>query len=143
VGLVDLGGAHPVDPALAALYRDLIVAAMESRSGRIRELAHEIGFVTAADAPGQVDGVVRLLELGCEAFGQRGVYDFGASDLPARLRDHALDLAFAKGHRRPPPPRTLFLHRKLAGTFLLCARLRARVPLRDIAEPILAGPLAA
>ena len=36
-------------------------------------------------------------------------------------------LFFGAGYARTPPPDLLFLQRKFAGTFLLCARLRARV----------------
>ena len=78
-----------------------------------------------------------LLSLGCEPFTQPGSYDFGHSDLPARLRAKSIDLVFRTGFTRPPPTGTLFLQRKLAGTFLLCARLRARIPLRALAEGIL------
>jgi hypothetical protein len=38
------------------------------------------------------------------------------------------------GFLRPPPPETLFLQRKLGGTFLLCLRLRARVDARRLLE---------
>ena len=79
------------------------------------------------------------LALSCEPFRQRGPYDFGSSDLPARLRDHALDLAFVRGFRRPPPPETLFIHRKLAGTFLICSRLRSRVDLGPMTRELLAA----
>jgi aarF domain-containing kinase len=42
-----------------------------------------------------------------------------------------------------PPSDTLFLHRKLAGVFLLLARLGARVPTRRLVLDALARPAAA
>jgi aarF domain-containing kinase len=100
----------------------------------LRRFATSLGFVTSADGAQRLEAVVDLLEASCEPFAARGVYDFGRSTLAQRLRSAALSLAFGAGHRRPPPPETLFLQRKFAGTFLLCARLRARVALRDLAE---------
>jgi hypothetical protein len=44
---------------------------------------------------------------------------------------------FRHGFLRPPPPETLFLQRKLGGTFLLCLRLRARVDARTLLEETL------
>lgn len=34
----------------------------------------------------------------------------------------------------PPPKEAYSLHRKLAGAFLLCIKLRANIPCRDILE---------
>ena len=35
---------------------------------------------------------------------------------------------------KAPPPDTMFLHRKLIGTFLICARLHARVNVHALIE---------
>jgi hypothetical protein len=93
------------------------------------------------DPPARIEAVVNALAIGCEPFAARGAYDFARSDLAERLRSTTLELAFVHGHRRPPPVETLFLQRKFAGTFLLCARLRARLDLRTLATPFIAGAL--
>jgi hypothetical protein len=49
----------------------------------------------------------------------------------------AFDLGFRRGLLRSPPPATLFLHRKLVGSFLLLARIGARVDARALALPFL------
>ncbi len=143
IGLVDLGSAWTVPPALSTGYARMIRAAQERDRDALRGLALEIGFFTEAERSDRAEGVVDLLALGCEAFAHDGVYDFGRSDLPARLRDAGLDLAFRRGFLRPPPAETMFLHRKLAGTFLLCARLGARVDVRRLAGPLLESAPAA
>jgi len=130
VGLVDLGAAHPVAPHVAAQYARLIGGAMAGSRDALRGFAFELGYVRPDEPRTRIEGVVDALAIGCEPFAARGVYDFARSDLTERLRNAALELAFVRGHRRPPPVETLFLQRKFAGTFLLCARLRARVDLR-------------
>ena len=65
--------------------------------------------------------------LSCEPIFAIGPYDYGATDLASRARDAALALAFERGLVRPPPPEMLFVHRKIGGTYLLCAQLGARV----------------
>jgi hypothetical protein len=49
-----------------------------------------------------------------------------------------MDLVFRSGEFHAPPPETIFLHRKLVGSFLLCARLRSRVEVRGMIEGFLA-----
>ena len=66
------------------------------------------------------------------ASGRIALIDFGASSLFARSFAQGRAQFFAKGYARRPPPDLLFLQRKLAGTFLLCARLRARVDLAGV-----------
>jgi hypothetical protein len=51
-----------------------------------------------------------------------------------------MDLAFRRGLLRSPPPATIFLHRKLAGSFLLLARIGARVDARALVLPFLPIP---
>ena len=61
----------------------------------------------------------------------------GASDLFARGFAQGRAQFFGEGCARTPPPDLLFLQRKFAGTFVPCARLRARV---DVAA-VFAGEL--
>ena len=49
------------------------------------------------------------------------------------MRDLGYDLAVRRGLMRAPPPATIFLHRKLVGSFLLLARIGARVNARSLA----------
>ena len=80
-----------------------------------------------------VRGTVEIIELVCEPLAHRGPYDFGNSGLIGRARDLGMALAFRSG-LRSPPPETIFLHRKLLGNFLICARLRARVNVHALIE---------
>jgi predicted unusual protein kinase regulating ubiquinone biosynthesis (AarF/ABC1/UbiB family) len=143
IGLIDLGAAHAVTPALAAQYARLLRGAMTASRDALRGFALELGYVTRDDPARRVEAVVDALAIGCEPFATAGAYDFAASDLAERLRNATLELAFVHGHRRPPPVATLYLQRKFAGTFLLCARLRARVELRALAAPFLGEDLRA
>jgi len=78
-----------------------------------------------------------IIVLVCEPLRAQGLYDYGTSDLPRRARELGIDLALKRGLLRVPPTTTMFLHRKLAGSFLLLARLGARVPTGRLIAPFL------
>nr|KAF6409473.1 coenzyme Q8B [Rousettus aegyptiacus] len=65
-----------------------------------------------------------------EPFATQGPYDFGAGDTAHRVQ--CLIPVLLQHRLRPPPEETYALHRKLAGAFLACARLRAHIDCRDL-----------
>ena len=67
-----------------------------------------------------------------EPFLQHAPFDFGNSHLTARIGSYGD--TFMKFRLKPPPTEAYSLHRKLAGAFLLCIKLRANIPCRDILE---------
>lgn len=134
IGLIDLGAGYAPSQSLCAGYARLFRASIDGDRVAMRRVAEEIGFVTSEDAAAGAEGVLDLISLATEPFHDAEGYDFGSSDLPARAREASMALVFEHGFLRPPPPPTLFLQRKLAGTFLLCVRLRARVDARRLLE---------
>ncbi len=138
VGLVDLGAAREISERLSRLYAELCRAALHGDRRELDCVAEQMGFVPPGEPPERRKAVIDFVALGCEPFAADGSYDFGASDLPARAREAATRLAFRDGFRKPPPPETLFVQRKLGGTFLQCARLGARFDARSILEEELA-----
>jgi hypothetical protein len=81
--------------------------------------------------------VIDVIFLVCEPLRRVGPYDFPNSDLPAGVRALTFDLAFRRRLLRSPPPESMFLHRKLVGSFLLLARIGARVDARGLVLPFL------
>ena len=66
--------------------------------------------------------VAAVLILG-EALASTNPFDFGAQNITARIQ--RLIPVMLEHRLTPPPPETYSIHRKLSGTFLLCARLRS------------------
>jgi hypothetical protein len=76
--------------------------------------------------------VVDLLQSAAEPALNPGRYDFASSQLTQRISEKLLQLRNSHDSQRIPPPDIIFLHRKLAGIFLLCARINARVDVRGV-----------
>lgn len=133
--LLDFGSASEIAPELAEKYRALFRAGIARDREALLQAAVQIGFARPDDREDRREALLDLILLVCEPLRHRGVYDFGRSDLAARVRDAGFALAFGRGFLRPPPPETIFLHRKLAGTFFLCARIGARVDVSALLQP--------
>lgn len=140
IGLLDFGSTREIDSGLAAQYATICRAILAGDRAAVRAAAVEIGYLRPGESEARVAGVVDLLLLVCEPLRRPGPYDFGRSHLPARVRDLGMDLAFRRGFLRAPPPATIFLHRKLLGSFLLCARIRARVDVHELIRPQIGLP---
>jgi predicted unusual protein kinase regulating ubiquinone biosynthesis (AarF/ABC1/UbiB family) len=136
VALLDLGSIGEYPKALVDGYRQACRAVLADDDAALREAVFEIGYAHPDDPEAMTRNSLDIVRLACEPIAHRGPYDFSGSGLMVRARDLGLAVAFGKG-LRSPPPETTFLHRKLIGTFLICARLRARVNVHAAIEKYL------
>jgi predicted unusual protein kinase regulating ubiquinone biosynthesis (AarF/ABC1/UbiB family) len=137
VALLDFGATQHFDAAFVANYARITRGVIDNDRTAVAREAIRIGYATADDSPERVQAVVDVIFLVCEPLRHFGRYNFPKSDLPSRVRALGLDLAFRRGLLRPPPPATIFLHRKLVGSFLLLARIGAHVDARALVLPYL------
>jgi predicted unusual protein kinase regulating ubiquinone biosynthesis (AarF/ABC1/UbiB family) len=135
--LLDFGATRRFEPGFVARFARISRAVVDGDRAAVAREAVQIGYAAAGDPPAQIEAVVDMCLLVCEPLRQAGPYDFGRSDLPSRVRDLGFELAFRQRLLRPPPPDTMFLHRKLVGSFLLLARLGAQVDARALILPFL------
>lgn len=135
--LLDFGSTVEFTTTFTERYARICRALIADDQRTVRQTAEEIGYLHPGDSPRHARQVLDLIALVCEPLICAGTYDFGASDLILRARDAGLDLVFKSGEFRAPPPETIFLHRKLVGSFMLCARLNARINVRALIEPFL------
>ncbi|MBL0087781.1 MAG: AarF/ABC1/UbiB kinase family protein [Ideonella sp.] len=135
--LLDFGATRHFDAEFVATYARLTRAVIDGDRNAVAREAIRIGYMATDDPPERIDAVVDICLLVCEPLRHVGRYDFGTSDLPTRLRALGFELAIRRRLVRPPPPETLFLHRKLVGSFLLLARLGAQVDARSLVLPFL------
>ncbi len=135
--LLDFGATRHFGAGFVANYARISRAVIDGDRDAIAREAVRIGYAAADDPPQRIDAAVEMCLLVCEPLRHVGRYDFGASDLPARARNLGFELAIRRRLLRSPPPETMFLHRKLVGSFLLLARLGAQVDARALILPFL------
>jgi predicted unusual protein kinase regulating ubiquinone biosynthesis (AarF/ABC1/UbiB family) len=137
--LLDFGATQLFSAAFAANYARITRGVIDGDRKAVAREAIRIGYAAADSVPERLQAVVDVIFLVCEPLRHRGRYDFVNSDLPSRVRAVGFDLAFRRGLLKPPPPETIFLHRKLVGSFLLLSRIGARVDARGLVLPFLSS----
>ncbi|NRQ43130.1 AarF/ABC1/UbiB kinase family protein [Rheinheimera sp. YQF-2] len=135
--LLDFGACRDYPPAFSNAYRNLFAAAIIDDQHAIDKALTDIGFFSQHIQPGQKQAVINLVQLACEPLKQQR-FDFGQSDLARRLRDAGTALSLKQDYWHTPPVDALFLHRKIAGLYLLAAKLNAGVNVRGLLQPYLA-----
>lgn len=130
--LLDFGAVMGIDPALAGRFRQLLHAALDHDKPAVETLMREIGYFDTATSPQHSALIVEMFETAMTPLRQPEPFDFGTSDIVTRLRDMGIALGRDRDMAHVPPADTLFLHRKIAGIYLVAAMLKARVPLASI-----------
>ncbi|MEL6530869.1 MAG: AarF/ABC1/UbiB kinase family protein, partial [Pseudomonadota bacterium] len=120
-------------------YRRLLEAGLAGDRDRVREETIEAGFMLPIVAEKYRDRVDKMIDIVVGEMREDAPFDFGDRAFVPLLRDEGLEIAQDKETWAFPPIETLFVQRKVSGTALLGARLKAQVNVRRISETILAN----
>ncbi len=135
--LLDFGAAREIPAPLTAAYGALLRAGLDGDRDAVRAAAIEIGVFGVDTAAGHQAEVMEMFDLAFTPLRAGGIFDFGDSGIALELRDRGMAMAAAQDFWHIPPADTLFVQRKLAGMYLLAARLRARVRIDDLLDEAL------
>ena len=137
--LLDFGAARDVTPEIAAAYRSLLAAGLAQDRQQVREAALASGFVGPGVVQNHSAALDRMIDIIVTEMNRPGPFDFGDRAFVATLRSEGMAMASDSSTWHIPPVDTLFVQRKISGTALLAARLRARVDVRTIVRPYVKG----
>jgi predicted unusual protein kinase regulating ubiquinone biosynthesis (AarF/ABC1/UbiB family) len=133
--LLDFGAARPVEPATVEGYRRLLGAGLAGDRTGVREAALAAGFVGPGAIARHGDRVDRMIDIILGEMNRDGPFDFGDRRFVGVLRDEGMAIAQDRATWHLPPSDVLFVQRKVSGTALLAARLKARVDVRSMLRP--------
>ena len=128
--LLDFGAVRAVDPATAHGYRALLMAGLDNDSDAARAAAVKAGFLNDLTAIRHRSAIDRMIDVVMAEMNKPGPFDFGDRAFVTVLRDQGMEIAEDRDAWHIPPVDTLFVQRKISGTALLAARLKARVDVR-------------
>ena len=133
--LLDFGATRPVAPSTVAAYRAMLRAGLAGDRDALREAALAAGIVGEATVAFQQAGIDEMIDIIIAEMTRPGAFDFGDRRFVAVLRDRGMDVAADQRAWHVPPADILFTQRKISGTALLAARLKARVDVRSLVAP--------
>jgi predicted unusual protein kinase regulating ubiquinone biosynthesis (AarF/ABC1/UbiB family) len=135
--LLDFGATRAVPGPVAESYRALLGAVMAGDRGAVREGAITAGFLGEAAATRHAEPVDRMIGVVIGEIARGDPFDFGDRAFVGTLREEGTVLARDRESWHVPPVEMLFVQRKISGTALLAARLKAKVPVREMVAPYL------
>jgi predicted unusual protein kinase regulating ubiquinone biosynthesis (AarF/ABC1/UbiB family) len=133
--LLDFGATRELPSHIAKGYQQLINGSVKKNKETIDQAIELIGFFQEEISPKQKLAVTELFYMACEPLHHAGEYDFGNSDLAKRISIAGSELSLKKNYWHTPPADALFLHRKLAGLYLIAAKLKAKINIQDLIHP--------
>jgi len=130
--LLDFGATRPYKTRMARDFEGLIKAAMAADCAAMQAALLAIGYIDDSTQDRHRQAVLAIATQALEPFCEEGGYDFGASDLPQRIRSQAMALGLEREFIQIPPTDAMLLQRKFGGLYLLAIRLKARVDLHAL-----------
>lgn len=140
--LLDFGATRVFGRGFVESYADIVRGAIEQDRASIFRGSIDIGLMNDGFPQSVLNAFAEMCEMVVEPFGEaarmpaplrnkKGEYRWGASDLPMRAGRVAAGNALS-AYFRVPPREIVFLHRRLAGVFIMLATLHGELNARDM-----------
>jgi predicted unusual protein kinase regulating ubiquinone biosynthesis (AarF/ABC1/UbiB family) len=130
--LLDFGAARRVAAVTSASYRGLLLAGLLGDPDRLKQAAIAANILTNSMTERHGTVLDRMLDVIVGEFNRPGPFDFGDRGFVGLLREDGIAVANDRAAWHLPPADMLFVQRKISGTALLAARLKARVDVRAL-----------
>ena len=132
--LLDFGATRHFKKRFVNNYRKLAAAAIAGDRKGIAVAADKLGYAVGEENSEYQELVLELFLLALEPLSQEGSYDFGRSDMPARMSELGESITDYRDFWKAPPTDAVYFHRKLGGMFMLASRLKARVNVNELMQ---------
>ncbi len=130
--LFDFGATREITATLSDAYLALFKAGSNNDREGVLNAATAIGYFKDALKDDYKERVIDLFLMACEPLRYNGEFDFKNSELASNIKDAGLQLSAQSQQWHTPPVDALFIHRKLAGLYLIAARLEAKTNVKAL-----------
>jgi len=132
--LLDFGAARTVEPGTVRGYHAMLMSGLDGSRDAVRAAGLNAGFFNPAAVERHPEAMNRMIDVIIAEISKPGAFDFGDRAFVGTMREEGMAIAQDRAAWHIPPIDTLFVQRKISGTALLAARLKARVDVRGLVE---------
>ncbi|XP_059931567.1 atypical kinase COQ8B, mitochondrial isoform X4 [Gadus macrocephalus] len=128
--LLDFGACRGYDEAFTDDYIQVVHAASVGDRATVLSKSKDLKFLTGFETKAFQEAHVEAVMILGEAFSSAEPFDFSSQSTTKRI--HGLVPVMLRHRLTPPPEESYSLHRKMAGSFLICSKLGASIACRDM-----------
>jgi len=128
--LLDFGASREYSKEFVDLYLNMVWACSERDREGVIEYSKRLGFLTGDESRTMLDAHCAAAFVVGEPFSSHSVYRFKNSDIARRVAEFGRTML--QERLCPPPKEAYSLHRRLSGAYLLCMKLDAKIPCREM-----------
>ena len=132
--LLDFGATRAFSEAFSEDCRRLAKATLANDRPAVKAALTSMGLIDASEPQRHQDNVMAMFNRAAEPLLRSALFDFGDTRILGELREQGMEFAGERDGWRLPPTDALFLQRKFGGTYLLAARLKARVDVKALLQ---------
>jgi len=132
--LIDFGATREYSKDFVDGHLRMVWSSSNQDREELLDQSHRMKFLTGQENEAMVEAHVESGFTMGEPFRTHDEFDFRGSKITSRMSQH---MSVFLQHRLTAPPTEVYtLHRKIAGAYLLCIKLGAKVACRDILQSI-------
>ncbi|XP_078287196.1 atypical kinase COQ8B, mitochondrial [Rhinoraja longicauda] len=132
--LLDFGASREFDKEFTDNYIEVVRAAADGDRGKVLQKSRDLKFLTGYETKVFEEAFLdAVMTLGA-AFAECQSFHFGSQDTVRRIQ--SLIPVMLRHRLTPPPEESYSLHRKMAGSFLICSKLQGTIPCKHIFDQI-------
>ncbi|CED82110.1 ABC (ATP binding cassette) 1 protein [Phaffia rhodozyma] len=138
IELIDFGATREYSKEFMDNWFCLLRAAVSGDKAEMEKYSLRLKYLTGEEEPEMLSAHLESMSLVASPFRRTtsgtDLFDFTHQTIAEQVKAHIPTML---RHRlTPPPPETYSLNRKLSGAFLLCTKLKAKVPCAELWEEV-------
>ena len=130
--LLDFGATREFSSEFVGQYKAALFAAYTQDRAGLADALNQLGFFSQGLDVRNLEMILDIFILATEPLRFDGAYDFSGSELAQQIRDKGMQMSREPDAWHSPPPDILFLHRKMAGLYLIAAKFNAQVNVKEL-----------